>query len=156
MVSTNGSRSLGGDPKDSERPDWKAVESEALLAGRELLEVLRLRWQRLRLGTRERAHSLLLALWLAVVGVVASVVATGLLVLGLAGGVSDLFSGRPWIGRLLVGAAVLALAVGALRRMRTLMRRSFLEQLEQAEPAGPAGPVGPVGPVESGAQRSGR
>lgn len=118
---------------------WDAARRDLAAMGRETQRLAGLRWQRVRLAIREGGWTLVFGAWLALVGVVMTVVASVLFVLGLAQGVSALVDDTAWVGRLVVGVGIVGGYAAAFFVLRRHFERRFAEQLRRRyEPTPPA------------------
>lgn len=157
--SPNGPRRPLGEPRPGGRPGTRTTGEEDLLAAwgeirgdltriaRETREIGALRVERVKLAASEGLHATLMGSFAGVTAITVTVVATALLVAGLAGAIGAL-AGALWIGMLAVGALALCTAAVALAVLRARMRTAFRERLERkfgpvpssAPPAAPGAP----------------
>ena len=117
----------------------RELTSDLKQIGGEAQTLARLRIERAKLATREAAHTALLGSWLAIVGIVITVAASILFLIGLSDAVSDLAGNTEWVGPLIVGGVGLASGWMGLRclrrRMEAAAAASILEQFGTPPPA---------------------
>jgi hypothetical protein len=135
-----GERAAGGDDLLAA---WGEIRGDLTRIARETREIGSLRVERAKLAANEGLHVALMGSFAGVTAITVTVVATALLVAGLAGAIGAL-AGALWIGMLAVGALALCTAAVALVVLRGRRRTAFRERLERK-----------FGPVPGSAQGEG-
>lgn len=142
-----------GEPRPGERRGgeddliaaWGEIRDDLTRIARETREIGALRVERVKLAANEGLHTALMGSFAGIAAITVTVVASVLLVAGLAGAIGALV-GALWIGMLAVGALCLVTAGVALAVLRSKMRASFRERLERKFGPVPAGAPGAQGP----------
>ena len=143
--SPNGPTRPVGEPRQGGEDDllaaWGEIRGDLTRIARETREIGALRVERAKLAAHEGVHAALMGSFAGVTAITVTVVATALLVAGLAGAIGAL-AGALWIGMLAVGALALGTAVVALAVLRGRMRSAFRERLERKFGPVPKGATG--------------